>query len=85
MSADTIDQRLRMVIADVFGLDPQEVGPDTSIETVEAWDSLQHLTVVLALEEEFDIRLGDEETIAAVSFPAISEIVREHLSAVEAP
>jgi acyl carrier protein len=84
MSADTIEERVRSVIADVFGLGPGEVGPETSIETVEAWDSLQHLTVVLALEEEFDIRLDDEETIAAVSLAVITEIVREHLKVLEA-
>ena len=84
MSAENIDQRVGGVIADVFGLDPQEVGPETSIETVEAWDSLQHLTVVLALEEEFDIQLDDEQTVAAVSFPVMTEIVRQHLEMLEA-
>jgi acyl carrier protein len=79
MSADNIDERVRGVIADVFGLDPQSIGPETSIETVEAWDSLQHLTVVLALEEEFDIQLDDEQTVAAVSYPAMTEVVRECL------
>lgn len=83
MSADNIEARVRGVIADVFGLDPQEVGPGTSIETVEAWDSLQHLTVVLALEEEFEIQLDDEQTVAAVSFPAMTQVVRERLELLE--
>jgi acyl carrier protein len=83
MSADNIETRVQEVIADVFGLDLEEVGPETSIETVEAWDSLQHLTVVLALEEEFDVQLDDEETVAAVSVPAIAAIVREHLELLE--
>jgi acyl carrier protein len=83
MSADNIEERARTVIAEVFGLDPAEIGPETSIETVEAWDSLQHLTVVLALEEEFDIRLSDEETVAVVSFPVITEVVRDHLKLLE--
>lgn len=85
MNAEYIEERVRAVIADVFGLDPGEVGPQTSIDDVEAWDSLQHLTVVLALEEEFDVQLDDEETIAAVSVPMIAEIVREHLEVLEAP
>jgi acyl carrier protein len=83
MSADNIESRVQAVIADVFGLDPEAVGPEASIETVEAWDSLQHLTVVLALEEEFDVQLDDEETIAAVSVPVIAGIVRAHLGILE--
>jgi acyl carrier protein len=84
MSAENIEDRVRGIIADVFGLRPEEVGAETSIETVEAWDSLQHLTVVLAIEEEFDIHLDDEQTVAAVSFPVIAEIVRDRLQLPEA-
>lgn len=83
MSAENVEDRVRGVIAEVFGLDPADVGPETSIETVEAWDSLQHLTVVLALEDEFDIHLDDEETVAAVSFPAITGILRQRLEMLE--
>jgi acyl carrier protein len=83
MSAENVEPRVQSVIADVFGLEPQEVGPETSIETVEAWDSIQHLTLVLALEDEFEIALDDEETMTARSVPAIIGIVREHLGLLE--
>lgn len=84
MSVDTVELRVRSVIADVFGLDPDEVGLETSTQTIEVWDSLQHLTMILALEDEFDIQLDDAETVAAVSFPVITEIVRDHLKLLEA-
>ena len=79
MSGDDIEERVRAVLCDVFGLSPEDVGPDTSADSVEAWDSLQHLTVVLALEEEFDIQLTDEETVEVVSFPLIATVVRDKL------
>ena len=77
MSADDVEERVRSVLADVFGLDPAAVGTDTSADTVEAWDSLQHLTVVLSLEEEFDLLFTEEETVSVVSFPLIVLTVRE--------
>jgi acyl carrier protein len=79
MTNDDLEGRVRSVLADVFGLEPDAVGPDTSTDTVEAWDSLQHLAVVLSLEEEFDIHFDDEETLAVVSYPLITAILREHL------
>jgi acyl carrier protein len=79
VTADDIDRRVRSVLVEVFGLDPDTVGPDTSTDTVEAWDSLQHLTVVLSIEEEFGIHLDDEDTVAAVSYPLITTIVRDRL------
>jgi acyl carrier protein len=83
MTAEEIETRARAIVAEVFGLDPSEVRPDTSHDTVENWDSLQHLTLVLALEEEFDIQLEDEETGAIVTFPLITAVVRDHLGILE--
>jgi len=79
MSVDTVEERVRAILADVFGLEPEAIGPETSAETVEGWDSLQQLTVVLALEEEFDVSLDDEEATTAVTLPSIVTIIRGHL------
>ena len=76
---DELEQRIRIVLADVFDLAPGEVGAQTSTDTVEAWDSLQHLSLVLALEEEFGLHFDDEETVSLVSFPLITTIVAERL------
>jgi acyl carrier protein len=84
MTSGDVDARVRSVLADVFGLEPDAVGPETSTDTIDAWDSLQHLAVVLSLEEEFEIHFDDEETLAVVSFPLITAIVREHLGMSEA-
>jgi acyl carrier protein len=80
---DDVDARVRTVLADVFGLDEAEIGPDTSTDTVEAWDSLQQLTVVLAVEEEFGIHLTDDDVLSASSYPLLTAIVRERLGIAE--
>jgi acetyltransferase-like isoleucine patch superfamily enzyme/acyl carrier protein len=49
------------IICDVFGLQESEVGPDLSMDSCEAWDSLGHLNLVLALEDAFGVRFGTEE------------------------
>lgn len=77
---DNVEGRVRTVLAEVFELEPEEVGPHTSTDTVEKWDSLQHLTLVLALEEEFAIQFDDEETVALLTYPLITAIVRERVN-----
>lgn len=79
MIAAEVEERVRGVLTDVFALDPASVGADTSADTVEAWDSLQHLTVVLSIEEEFDVLLSDEETVEVVSLPLIVAVVCDKL------
>jgi acyl carrier protein len=75
-----VERRIRSVLADVFELDADQVGADTSMDTVEQWDSLQQLTLVLSLEEEFGVQFDDEETVALVSYPLIVAIVGDRLT-----
>lgn len=79
-STDDVEHRVSEIIAGVFNLAASEVGPQTSMDTVEKWDSLQQLTLIVALEEEFDIHFTDEETVTLVNVPLIVEIVREHVA-----
>ena len=67
---------VRRVVADVLGLDPATLGPDASPETVPAWDSVQHLSLILALEQEFSVRFAPDEIEEAVSLGAILELLR---------
>jgi acyl carrier protein len=81
MTPDT-EQRLRELIADVLALDPAEVGEDTSTDTVDGWDSLAHMNLVLALEEAFEITIPDEESADLTSYPLIRLVVAEQLAAI---
>jgi acyl carrier protein len=74
-----VEGRIRSVFCEVFDLQPEEVGATTSTDTIEGWDSLQHFTLVVALEEEFEIGFSDEETVTLVNFPLIAAVVEEHL------
>lgn len=75
-----IEARVRGVLGDVFGVDPSAVDGNTSRDTVERWDSLQHLTLVLSLEEEFDIHFDDEESVSLVTYPLIVATVTDRLA-----
>jgi acyl carrier protein len=56
-----VNQRLTQVLCDVLDLDPGRVGPDLMREEVDQWDSLNHLKVVTAVEEAFDLKLTMQE------------------------
>ena len=45
--------RVRGIAADVLQLDIATLTADSSPATIEAWDSVQNLNLVLALDEEF--------------------------------
>lgn len=57
----TVFEQVRGVASDVFGIPVDRMKADSSPETVESWDSTQHLNFVLALEEKFGFQLSPEE------------------------
>ena len=69
---------LRQLMADVFGINPDEIDDDASIDTIEAWDSHRHLSLVLALEERFEVSLTEQETVEILNVELIREVLREH-------
>ena len=57
----SIEERVKKIIVDQLGADAAQVKPEASfIEDLGA-DSLDTIELVMALEEEFDIEIPDEE------------------------
>ena len=54
-------ERVRGIAADVLQVSGNEITPQSSTENVETWDSLHHLNLVLAFEQEFDVQFDPEE------------------------
>lgn len=54
-------EQVRSIAADIFAVSPERITPQSSPENVEAWDSTQHLSFVLALEERFNLQFSPEE------------------------
>ena len=57
----TILEQVRGVASDLFSVPVNRITAESSPETIEAWDSTQHLNFVLALEEKFGLQLSPEE------------------------
>jgi|688.fasta_scaffold1063365_1 acyl carrier protein len=62
------------VVAEVMGVPVHTVGPDSSAKTVESWDSLRHMNLIVALEDTFAVRL-DEDVFARLD--DVASIARE--------
>ncbi len=65
------------VVSQVLGVPADSITDDTSPETVESWDSLRHMDLVLSLEEAFGIRLTDERILGLLDVRSIVRTVEE--------
>lgn len=75
------EDKLKQVVADVLDVDVATIDADFSMDTVEAWDSLRHMTLVLAIEDAFGITIPDDEAGNITSWPLIKIVVEEEVAA----
>ena len=62
----------------VLGISEDEINESSSIDTIEQWDSLKHMNLILALEAAFDISFTDEESIEITSYELIKLTIEAH-------
>ncbi|TAH50274.1 MAG: acyl carrier protein [Chloroflexota bacterium] len=75
-----IAERVRDVMSDLFGVPRDAIDAHASPKTIPQWDSLQHLNLVLALEQEFEIQFSTEEISAMTDFTQVVETVEQRLA-----
>ena len=66
------------VVAAVFGVERAEVDDRSSPETVEGWDSMGHLNLVLELERNFNVSIAVSDAIEMGTVGTIKHILRDY-------
>lgn len=54
-------KEIRDLFATILQIAPDEINDDSTPNTVKTWDSLNHLNLIAAFEEEFSIDIEPEE------------------------
>ncbi len=72
-----MQERIRVVMAQIFNVDIDSITEESSPENIERWDSLKHIQLVLAIEDEFDITFSDDDIPNLLSTRAIEDTVRQ--------
>lgn len=68
MDSDEITEKLRGIFADVFSISEDEIEDGSSQDTIESWDSFQHLQLILTLEDAFGVSLTADEVTEMRTF-----------------
>jgi acyl carrier protein len=77
----TTDDKLRHVLSTVLHVPLDQIDDHTSTDTVEAWSSLAHLDLILALEEEFGVTIPDEDVGDLTSYRLLKLTLDEQAAA----
>jgi len=74
MSRSDVLPRLQRVFDDTF-LEKVNVTPELSAKDVEEWDSLLHISLILAVEKEFGIRFRMGEVEATRNVGELADLI----------
>ncbi len=55
----------------------EKVSDDFSPDHCEEWDSLKHMNLIMAIEEEFNIQFGEGQIVEMLSVGLIIESIKE--------
>ncbi len=65
------------LIAKVFGVSLTDVVPSSSPETIEEWDSLAHMNLILELEETYGIALSSEDSLDIKDVASLKRVLND--------
>jgi len=74
-----IFEQVRAIAADVFHVAPRDLTPDSAPEHLSAWDSIQHLNLLLALEQGFELQFEPEEIDQMQDLRTIAMLLEQRL------
>jgi acyl carrier protein len=74
-------EQIRGIASDIFAVPRTQIVAESSPETIGSWDSTQHLSFILAIEEVFGLQLSPEEIEQARNIGEVTRIVQSRLQA----
>ena len=78
MSPEEIFKTMQKLIAEQFALNPDEITMDSSFEEDLGADSVDLVELVMAMEEEFDIEIADDDAQKILKVKDAISYVQNH-------
>jgi acyl carrier protein len=76
MSENELLQKIKKILAEELEIEIEDIPDDAKLNDFDKWNSLNHIKLMLALENEFNIELNEESIRKLVSLKTIIEQIR---------
>jgi UDP-2-acetamido-3-amino-2,3-dideoxy-glucuronate N-acetyltransferase len=81
MASSKLSQDVIQIVSDILMMPPGGITAETRQSEVEAWDSVQHLIIIMTLEERYSLRLAIDNSSDQVSVGEIARLVEQKILA----
>jgi acyl carrier protein len=72
MSEEPVIDQVCQIMADLFSVPKSSLGPETTPATLERWDSMGHLMLILQMEQDFGVLFAPEQVERMTSIALIA-------------
>jgi acyl carrier protein len=79
MTREEIFEKINEVFRDVFEDDDITVTDETTADDIDDWDSLEHINLINAIEEEFDIKFNMGQIVSMKNVGEMVDIIMEKI------
>ena len=76
---NNIKHRIKNIMSAVFEMSVDEIDENSSPDNIESWDSINHMKIVVAMEEEFNVQFTDADIIELINMKLIMAVLLEKL------
>lgn len=77
MKNANLNSEIIQILADVLEIDSQTITPSFSFEDCDSWESMNHMHLILALEQTYSIKIPDESAIDLLSLQDIVNYIKK--------
>lgn len=70
-----ISERLKKIILSQLDLDDFEIDDDTKAYEVPGWDSLNHINIILAVENDYNVRFKNIELLKLQNIGELQNLI----------
>ena len=75
MNKSEVESTLKRIISEIFEIPIDKISNDFNHQNVEEWDSMNHINLVVSVEEEFGIEIEEDKILDLMSFQALSDYI----------
>ena len=79
ISREDIMERINIIFREVFDDDSLVITDSTNSSDIEDWDSLEHISLVVSMEKEFDLKFDLKEVNALANVGEMVDLIASKL------
>lgn len=75
-----MEKRIHNILSDIFEIDENDINDQLTPRDIALWDSMNHLLLITAIEDELGIKFSMEEIQSIDSIHRLKELVKQNMS-----